>query len=866
MALRGTAWLLPRRSLQPASTGSHHLRQPSYALRSVGPSNGQMSVRHASQSRPAQQNKDKPSSSKHDKAFSSSAAANDAAKANASAAGGKPRTLPPPISGRGLAIEFLNEAIQDMKLRKMPYPESDFKTLFESRGKLPALSSERHSLHTEQAQLSRELSHLFTKKSKLSNQRALALAKKEKELSAKSSAKADKQTKKDGEPAASTPALSKEDLAVDAAIAKELEALQTEIDAMRAKAKAVKQKLEAVQKEEDQIRTHSANFRLSWPNRCHPDVPVGPEQNAVVVSVKDPLNILPREFNTMKEPWNRSVLQAKDFPAGPRADATRDHLTLAATANQAEVDMKSGLLATGSSWPYLLGSLSLLEHALSQYALSTVVRRGFMAVSPPDVVRTELADRCGFRPRDEKAKQTYFLESTSSASSSSKGKGAATDTDSSADLCLAATAEIPLAGLLAARTFDPARSKKAGAAQVAGGSLIQQSELPIKLAALGHAFRAEAGARGADTRGLYRVHQFTKVEMFVATDRTSSASDAMLEELRSVQEEVISGLGLPYRVLDMPTEELGASAYRKYDIEVWMPGRGSWGEVSSASNCTDYQALRLGIRLSKASVKNSSNSNSDSSSSSSGNGDDRNPAVHTLNATAAAIPRLIVAILENHGVRDGKLVLPDALKPFWLAGEADSNVVWLPTSKPRTRLQKAMQQVQSIAQRNGTDPATMVASFLILHELTALVPLALLFYVFGALGVGVTISQWLLGSGDGQAADADSGLASRFRAWARNKEERFERYCRRKGYLGFEKQDAETIAREGKLGQSNHLAGAFANMVAAYIVVKALLPVRIGMSMALAGRFSRAVLEPAKRATRKIFASAPTKATTAPSA
>ncbi|EST09520.1 hypothetical protein PSEUBRA_000736 [Kalmanozyma brasiliensis GHG001] len=610
------------------------------------------------------------------------------------------------------------------------------------------------------------------------------------------------------------------------------EGKQKYIAEVKKRARKVKEELEATRKQQDELRSRSAEVRLSWPNQCHPDVPLGPEQNAVLVSVQDSLNILPKEFDLVKEPWNKSVMQAKDFPDGPEADPKREHLSLAATASGAEVDTVSGLLTTGSSWPYLLGSISLLEHALSQYAMSIVVRKGFLAVSPPDVVRADLADRCGFRPRDEKAKQTYFLEPTKSNSS-----------DDSADLCLAATAEIPLAGLLAGRQLDASNKGGKPSSPASGASsLIQTSELPIKLAALGHAFRAEAGARGADTRGLYRVHQFSKIEMFVATEGDLQASDAMLEELRTIQEEVIGGLGLPYRVLDMPTEELGASAYRKYDIEVWMPGRGSWGEVSSASNCTTYQARRLRIQIRNAGT-NANDVN-----------DPEHPTVHTLNATAAAIPRLIVAILENHGVENGKLVLPDTLKPFWLAGDKDPNVTWLYTGKAsagsQSSLKRAMTRIRSIAKRNGTDAPTMMASFLVLHELTAIIPLAILFYVFGALGVGTAVLQWLLGDADAAASqsEADSQpLLSRFRAWARLKEQRFERYCRKKGYLGFEKQDIESINAANDLGDSRRFAGSFANMVAAYILVKALLPIRIGASVALAGPFSRTVLEPLKR-------------------
>ena len=727
-----------------------------------------------------------------------------------------------PQPGRGVDNNFIAEARRDMQLRNMPYSEADLKWLKEARHLVFTLNGKQIELQKEQKEVRTELGRHFQAASKA------AKARKGEEKVAEMEAEA--------EPTESSTSSTDSEPSKDAQGAPEND--ENQLEELKEKARKVKEELEKVQKQQQDIRERSQNIRLGWPNHCHPDVPVGPEENAVVLSVKDPLDILPKEFDVMKEPWNKSVMQAKHFPDGPEPDPKREHLSLAASAHSAEVDMVSGLLSTGSSWPYLLGSISLLEHALSQYAMSIAVRKGFLPVSPPDVVRADLADRCGFRPRDEKSKQTYFIEGAKS-----KGPEQDPSQGAAADLCLAATAEIPLAGLFAARTFD--NSKKTGKRASSAddeASLIQKSELPIKLAALGHAFRAEAGARGADTRGLYRVHQFSKIEMFVATDGDVEASNSMLEELRSIQEEVIGGLGLPYRVLDMPTEELGASAYRKYDIEVWMPGRGSWGEVSSASNCTAYQALRLGIRL-----KHAGNPSKDDN-------DVRHPTVHTLNATAAAIPRLIVAILENHGVEKGKLVLPDTLKPFWLAGDKDPNVTWLYTGKSvagsRSRLQQALSRVRSIARKNGTDAPTMVASFLILHELTAIVPLVIMFYVFGALGVGTAVLRWLLGDADATEHDVES-LSTRFRAWARSKEERFERYCRKKGYLGFEKQDAATIDAAQDLGKSDYLVGSFANMVAAYILVKALLPLRIGASVALAGPFSRTVLEPLKSVFRR---------------
>lgn len=223
------------------------------------------------------------------------------------------------------------------------------------------------------------------------------------------------------------------------------------------------------------------------------------------------------------------------------------------------VDGGASALATGTSWAYLKGPLALLEQALVQYALSVAVARGWTPVCVPDVVKEDIMSRCGFNPRDEaQVGQTYYVSTTPPGSDPPMGGGAG-------NLVLAATAEIPLAALVANK-IHPA------------------SALPIKNVGISHSFRAEAGARGADTRGLYRLHQFTKVELFAVTanDPSSDASGAMMREMLELQKEVVRGLGLSVRVLEMPTEELGASAYRKVDIEAWMPGRGKWGEASPA--------------------------------------------------------------------------------------------------------------------------------------------------------------------------------------------------------------------------------------------------------------------------------------------
>ena len=174
--------------------------------------------------------------------------------------------------------------------------------------------------------------------------------------------------------------------------------------------------------------------------------------------------------------------------------------------------------------------------------------------------------------------------------------------------------------------------------------IFKEDELPVKYVGVGTAYRAEAGSRGKESKGLYRVHQFTKVELFAWT-RTED-SDAMLSEILELQKEIVEGLGLHARILDMPPHELGNAAYRKYDIEAWMHGRQGWGEITSASNCTDYQSRRLNTRY-RPNEK-----------------DAKIQFVHTLNGTAMAVPRMIVAILESGVREDGSVEIPMALRKF----------------------------------------------------------------------------------------------------------------------------------------------------------------------------------------------------------
>ncbi|EJF66817.1 seryl-tRNA synthetase [Dichomitus squalens LYAD-421 SS1] len=387
-------------------------------------------------------------------------------------------------------------------------------------------------------------------------------------------------------------------------------------------AKALKAEISELEDRVAQLEDELHTLSLAIPNDTHPEVPIGPESVAVTLSTHGP------------EP----------IPASP----ARDHVSICRALDI--LDLEAGATVTGSSWYYLKNEAALLELALTNYALSIALKYGYTPVTTPDVVRADIARRCGFQPRDPvdgAASQMYHLAHTADP--------AALPSHGHPELVLAGTAEIPLAGMFANR-------------------ILSASELPAKVVGLGHAFRAEAGARGADTRGLYRVHQFTKLELFVVSGEESSG--AVMEEMRKMQAEIFEGLGLSFRVLEMPTEELGASAYRKYDAEAWMPGRGGWGEISSTSNCTDYQARRLHIRYRRQTPPST-----DGSSHPAEQAQAAVTFAHTLNGTAAAVPRLIVALVENGAVFDGSgtvvgLKLPRALQPFWVGGNPRGLVQW----------------------------------------------------------------------------------------------------------------------------------------------------------------------------------------------
>jgi len=272
----------------------------------------------------------------------------------------------------------------------------------------------------------------------------------------------------------------------------------------------------------------------------------------------------------------------------------RDHLELAGD----RIDMERGARLSGARFAYLRGDLVMLELALVQWTLRKLQGHGFEPVIPPVLVREQALYGTGFLPDTEQ--QIYHLPAD--------------------DLYLAGTSEVALASLHA-------------------GEILDAADLPLRYAGFSPCFRREAGTAGKDTRGIFRVHQFDKVEMFsfVAPDRSSEEHERLL----AIEEEIMSELEIPYRVVNIAVDDLGASAAKKYDIEAWLPGQQRYRELTSTSNTTDFQARRLDIRMRAEGAKPET--------------------LHTLNGTAVAVGRTIIALLENGQRDDGSVVFPEAL-------------------------------------------------------------------------------------------------------------------------------------------------------------------------------------------------------------
>jgi seryl-tRNA synthetase len=276
----------------------------------------------------------------------------------------------------------------------------------------------------------------------------------------------------------------------------------------------------------------------------------------------------------------------------------RDHLELLGDL----VDLEAGARVAGSRFAYLKGPLVMLELALVRWAMELLEAKGLVPVIPPVLVREEALYGTGFLPDTEQ--QIYRIPDD--------------------DLYLAGTSEVPLASLHA-------------------GEMLAGADLPLRYAGFSTCFRREAGAAGKDTRGIFRVHQFDKVEMFSFVRPEESGEEH--ERLLAIEEEIFQALEVPYRVVNIPVDDLGASAAKKYDLEAWLPGQERYREVTSCSNTTDYQARRLGVRFRPA---------------------EGQPPVHahTLNGTALAVQRTIIALVENHQGGDGTIGVPAVLHPY----------------------------------------------------------------------------------------------------------------------------------------------------------------------------------------------------------
>ena len=355
-------------------------------------------------------------------------------------------------------------------------------------------------------------------------------------------------------------------------------------------ARCLSQHLDTIKTEEASLTKQIQSLAFDLPNLTSPETPVSGE---------------PQIAGFINESAPRSM-----------SSYERNHVHLGTTYDL--IDFTSAATTTGWGWYYLKNDGALLELALVHFALQVALNHGFQVVSPPSLVYSHVGSACGYKPRDQSNVQQVYTISQDESDKESGKPG----------LSLAGTAEIPFAAMKANTNFH-------------------ETDLPLRIIGSSRCYRAEAGARGAESKGLYRVHEFTKVEMFgwAMKDKSVELFDKML----AIQYEILSSLGLPCRILEMPASDLGASAYRKRDIEAYFPSRREknegWGEVTSTSMCTDYQTRRLSTRVRVR------------------DGSLEYPA--TVNGTAMAVPRVLAAILENGWDEDNKVIrIPECLRPW----------------------------------------------------------------------------------------------------------------------------------------------------------------------------------------------------------
>ncbi len=325
-----------------------------------------------------------------------------------------------------------------------------------------------------------------------------------------------------------------------------------------------------------------------------------PKLNEVEQQLKDLLKQVPNIiFDDVPLGGEECSVEIKQW-GGQKSEGV-DHLDYALSRDW--VDFERGAKVAGAKFYYLKNGLALLENALLQFGLKKVIEHGFSFMTVPDMVSSKILEGCGFNPRSSEQSDEYYIEGE--------------------DLAMIATAEMPLTGYY----MD---------------EILNEKDLPICLAGYSACFRKEAGTYGKHTRGLFRVHQFNKLEMYVFC--LPEQSKDMHEKIRTTEEEIWQELGIPYRVINIAAGDLGSPAAKKYDIEYWSPIDQKYRELTSCSNCTDFQARSLNIRVKRE--------------------DGSLETVHTLNGTAVSLARTMVAVIENYAQKDGKLKVPEVLKPY----------------------------------------------------------------------------------------------------------------------------------------------------------------------------------------------------------
>ena len=379
-----------------------------------------------------------------------------------------------------------------------------------------------------------------------------------------------------------------------------------EILALDDQRKALLQQVEALRKERNDNTAKMKNGKPS-----EELIAKGKEIKEKLSTLEADLSNFEKELNTKLKTVPNVIFD--DVPLGDESASVEvkkwgeckttgvDHLDYAVSRDW--VDFERGAKVAGAKFYYIKGGLALLENALIQFGIKKIVEHGFTLMDVPDLVNSRVLEGTGFAPRSSEQSDEYYIEGE--------------------DLALIATAEMPITGY----HMD---------------EIIDEEKLPLFYAGFSACFRKEAGAYGKHTRGLFRVHQFNKLEMYSFC--TPEQSKEIHEKLRAIEEEIWQEIGIPYHVINIAAGDLGAPAAKKYDIEYWSPVDQKYREITSCSNCTDFQARGLNIRVRRK--------------------DGTVEVLHTLNGTAISLARTMVAVIENFAEEGGKLRVPEVLQPY----------------------------------------------------------------------------------------------------------------------------------------------------------------------------------------------------------